>query len=56
MNSSGRRKGDDIQAFVTCILSGGPNCDCTDFNSRGAPDIGDVSGFVSALLSAPACP
>ena len=55
INGDGGVNGRDIQAFVTAIL-GTPTLAerCHgDFNANSSLDIGDVPGFVAALLAAP---
>jgi len=53
MNADGSVDGDDIQSFVEAITGGAPSqaeiCH-GDFDGTINLDIGDVSGFVSALL------
>ena len=40
----------DIQYFVDCVLGGGTNCRCGDFVSNGVVDLGDLPGFIAALV------
>jgi hypothetical protein len=47
MNGDGTVDGDDIQAFVTCAVSGGSGCSCASMT---------VPAFVDCLLDAGTCP
>ena len=49
MNDDGTVNGLDIQGFVDCLLGGGTNCVCGDFNSDSMVDLGDLPAFLSAL-------
>jgi hypothetical protein len=42
--------GRDVQGFVDCVLGGGSNCPCGDFDDSGTVDLDDVNDFVAALL------
>lgn len=55
LNHDGEKNGEDIQAFVNCILQGG-DCTCADVNQVGGINIGDVAPFVADLLTGAACP
>jgi hypothetical protein len=50
LNADGTVDGLDIQAFVDCVIGGGTNCRCGDFDHSGVVDTADVAGFISALL------
>ena len=50
LNADGKVDGRDIQFFVDCILGGGSNCRCGDFDHNSVVNLSDVSGFISALL------
>jgi hypothetical protein len=49
MNGDGNINGLDIQGFVDCILGGGTNCRCGDFNGDDSVDLGDLPGFLGSL-------
>ncbi len=56
MNNDGLRNGNDIQAFVDCIISGGSNCACADIETNGVLNMTDATMFVNGLLAGEACP
>lgn len=53
VNADGVVDGLDVQGFVDCLLAGGPNCRCSDFNGDTLFDLNDLSGFLAALGVAP---
>lgn len=55
MNADGGRNGDDIQAFVNCVLADGA-CACADLDGLNGVSLDDVPLFVSDLLSGDPCP
>ena len=42
--------GQDIQGFVDCVLGGGSNCECADYDGLNGADLEDVGPFVADLL------
>jgi|GEM_PF-3599612 len=50
----------DIQGFVDCVVGGGTNCVCADYDETNGADLNDVGPFVADLLGttfvACACP
>ncbi len=56
LNNDGLRDGDDIQAFVDCMIGGGSNCACADIETNGELNMSDVTMFVSGLLTGEVCP
>ncbi len=56
MDGSGQRSGNDIQAFVACILSTGTNCGCADLDGDGVFGMTDVTLLVDILLAGTPCP
>ncbi|MBI5763556.1 MAG: hypothetical protein HZA51_08545 [Planctomycetes bacterium] len=53
LNNDGKRDGRDITHFVHCLVDNASpcvECYCGDMNNSGAVDLGDVLGFVAALL------
>ncbi|MFQ5501234.1 MAG: FG-GAP repeat domain-containing protein [Phycisphaerae bacterium] len=56
MNANSIGDGADVQAFIDCLIGGGPSCGCADMNGSGSTEIGDVSLFVEALLLGGPCP
>ncbi|MCA9254564.1 MAG: hypothetical protein KDA33_02955, partial [Phycisphaerales bacterium] len=50
--------GRDIQAFVTCLLSGGlpwNQCACADVDCSKTVTLADIDAFVALLLSGVSC-
>ena len=47
--------GKDVMSFAQCAASGGAGCPCADMNNSGTADSGDVSAFVTRVLSG-VCP
>ena len=47
--------GNDIEAFVRCLLGGPGPCDCGDFNNSGGVTVADIGPFVSRLLTFTTC-
>jgi len=56
LNGDALIDGDDVQAFVDCLLSGGPGCACADMDGAGGVTVSDVALMVDALLNAANCP
>jgi len=56
LNQDGQIDGDDVQTFVTCLLSSGPACACADLDGSGDLSVEDVPLFVSSLLNGTTCP
>lgn len=53
LNNDGRRDGTDIAHFVNCLLYGASpcaDCSCSDMNSDGVTDLGDLPDFVASLF------
>jgi hypothetical protein len=48
--------GDDIRAFVDCLLGAGSNCACADMDGVPGLDLADVEAFVQDLLAGTPCP
>ncbi len=55
LNSDGAKNGDDIQKFISCVMSGGA-CSCADLDQTNGVDLIDVDVFVADLLSNAVCP
>lgn len=56
VNGDGDLSGQDVQALVDCLLSGGAgSCDCGDLNLDGSTDDGDLCLFTSLLVSGADC-
>lgn len=55
MNGDGLKDGQDVQAFVACVIGGG-NCSCADVNQANGVDLSDVPAFVAGLLAPSTCP
>lgn len=56
MNHDGTRNGRDVQYFVSLLITGGANWRDTcsgDFSGNGTLDLGDVSTFVTCLITGP---
>jgi hypothetical protein len=51
MDNSGEVDGQDVQGFIDCALGGGVNCLCADFDCSGEVDPGDLSEYVTTLLT-----
>ncbi|MCK6456042.1 MAG: Ig-like domain-containing protein [Phycisphaerae bacterium] len=49
-NADSRLNGEDVGAFVTCLLASGPDCECWDLNDNGATDAPDIPPLVATLL------
>lgn len=47
--------GDDLQAFVTCLISGG-DCGCADLDGNGLIGAADAVMFAAALVGGAVCP
>src|SRR5205085_11436359 len=45
MNLNRSHDGDDIQAFVNCLLAAGTGCSCADVDGSGTVDAADVDPF-----------
>ena len=56
LNADGLRNGGDIQDFIECLLTAGPNCTCADVRTDGILDLTDVEQFVGTLLDGSSCP
>lgn len=56
MNGDHLRNGEDVQAFIGCMLAGIGISDCADADHSGALDAADAALFVDALLAADGCP
>ena len=56
MNNDGWRNGDDMSAFIHCLISTGSNCGCADLDAGGVLDTRDLAMFVSELLAGTPCP
>jgi hypothetical protein len=56
LNNDGRRDGQDVQAFIACMLGAGSNCPCADMDENGVLNASDMSTFVSGLLAGAGCP
>ncbi|RIK66018.1 MAG: hypothetical protein DCC65_11300 [Planctomycetota bacterium] len=52
----GLRDGNDVQAYVDCLMVGGKSCACADFLATGTPDIGSIDAFTDAILIGTPCP
>ncbi len=48
--------GDDIRAFVDCLLGAGSNCACANMDGVPGLDLADVTVFVQDLLAGTPCP
>lgn len=55
LNGDGAKNGEDIQKFLSCLVSGDA-CSCADVDQLGGVSVNDVSVFVSDLLSGATCP
>ena len=55
LNNDGLRNGEDIQAFVECLIGAGSNCACADLDTNSVLNMTDVAAFVSGLLAGEAC-
>jgi hypothetical protein len=58
MDEDGYADGEDVQAFIDCLLTGstpGGNCTCGDFSGNGSVGMEDIADFVNELLFAPGC-
>ena len=56
LDGNGQHNGKDIQQFVACAMAAGPVCACADVNGNSGIDPGDVTTFVSMLLTSAPCP
>lgn len=59
LNGDDLRDGDDLQQFVSCVLSGPgveAGCACADVDADESVTVGDVMMFVDTLLNGNACP
>ncbi len=56
LSGDGQRDGNDIQAFVACLMGIGPDCTCADLDDLVGLGLGDVTEFVNELLAGTACP
>jgi len=56
INNDGLRNGEDVQAFVDCMIATGANCVCADVETDGDLDMDDVATFVDDLLAGAECP
>jgi len=55
-NGTGGRNGTDVQAFVNCLLTGGPlthPCKCADMDNDGDIDSIDVTTFATTVVLDP---
>ena len=50
------RDGADIQEFVHCLMTGGPECDCADVDADAALNSVDVTAFADILTLGGSCP
>lgn len=53
-NGDGLRNGEDVQAFVQCLMSGGA-CSCADIDQHNGLTADDIPAFVDDMLAGTPC-